>query len=90
MLAFLLRCSGLSINIGSLYIGAMGVEFRTYLLGSVLGLIPAMLPYTVMGMSAAEPGSPIFIGAIVAEIGITVAAFLVYRTLRKKKKQEVS
>ncbi len=88
LFAILLRCIGLPVNVVGLYMGARQFRFKTYLLGSVVGLLPIMLPYTLMGMNAAEPGSPIFIGSVLVELGVTAAALWICRTLRKKNDQE--
>ncbi len=84
LLAVLLRCIGLPVNVVSLYMGTRRFRMKTYLLGSLIGLLPIMLPYTVMGMSAAEPGSPIFIASIIVELGVTVVALWIFKTLRNK------
>ncbi len=89
LLAVLLRCIGVSVNVGSLYMGARQFELKTYLLGTVIGLLPIMLPYTVMGMSAAEPGSPIFIASVLVEIGVSAAALCICNSFRKKEDQEI-
>ncbi len=88
LLAVLLRCVGLPVNVVGLYMGVRQIRFKTYLLGSVVGLLPIMLPYTLMGMNAAEPGSPIFIGSVLAELRVAAAALWICRTLRKKNDQE--
>ena len=89
LLVVLLRCIGLPVNVVSLYLGARSFDFRTYLLGTVIGLLPIMLPYTIMGMSAAEPGSPIFIASVIVEIGVSAAALWFSIRLRKKKDQVI-
>ncbi len=89
LLVVLLRCIGLPVNVVGLYFGARRFDFKTFLLGSVTGLLPIMLPYTIMGMSAAEPGSPIFIASVIVEIGVSAAALCFSIRLRKKKDQEI-
>lgn len=79
VLTFLLRCVGLPYNIVGLYIGARECPFLPYLLGSVLGLAPKMVAYTVMGNSAANLRSPAFLAAVAAEVILCVLAFLLYR-----------
>ena len=45
----------------SVYFGACGMPYGEFLLGSTLGILPAMITATVIGTSAGEPGSPRFI-----------------------------
>ena len=68
--------------------GAKGYDFKTYLLGSELGLIPLMIPFTVMGETAADFRSPVFLSATAVELLIVLAAFCCYRKLRKKNEQQ--
>lgn len=79
ILAFLLRCVGLPYNIVGLYMGAREHAFLPYLCGSVLGLVPKMIAYTVMGKSAADFRSPAFVAAVAAEVIMGVIAILFYR-----------
>lgn len=76
LVSFLLRTVGLPIQIGSVYMGAANYSFGRFLSGSVFGLLPIMIPYTVMGESADKPGSPAFIVALTIEV-LTVIASLV-------------
>ncbi len=83
MVAFLLRTVGLPIQIGSVYMGAANYSFGRFLSGSVFGLLPIMVPYTVMGESAVKPGSPAFVIALTIEI-LTVIASLVVSVVMAK------
>ena len=87
VLTFLLRCVGLPYNIVGLYMGAKECPFLPYLLGSVLGLIPKMIPYTMMGNRAADFRSPVFIAAVAAELVLCVCAILLYRYRIKNRKE---
>ncbi len=84
LLAVLLRCIGFQVNVGSLYMGARQFGFKTYMLGTVIGLLPIMLPYTVIGMTASEPGSWMFIVSVLLEIGVSAAALWIGNSFRKK------
>lgn len=79
LLTLLLRCVGLPYNLVGMYMGARECRFLPYLLGSVLGLIPRMIPYTLMGSSATNFRSPVFLGAIAAELILIGLALLLYR-----------
>ena len=81
--AVLLRTVGLPIQAGSLYMGAAGFGFGRFLLGSVLGLLPVMVPYTIMGDSAGNVKSPAFLIALGIELlAIVVSLLVAARTAR--------
>ena len=90
LIAVLLRTAGLPIQVGSLYMGAAHYSFGRFLLGSLIGLLPMMVPYTIMGESVSDVRSPIFISAVVVETLICVSSFVICgisirrRTLSKK------
>ena len=58
----------------------------SYLLGSLLGILPQVLCFTVMGMKITEPGSPEFAIAMSVQIAEMLSALLVYRTILKRQK----
>lgn len=88
MLTVLLRSIGVPVNIASLYMGARSFPFLTYMIASEIGLLPIMIPYTLMGDSASDIHSPVFIGSVAARILVAVCAALVYRGMRRKAKSE--
>ena len=83
LLTVVLRCVGIPINIVSLYMGAANFSFWPYLAGSVLGILPIMLPYTVIGESAADPRSFLFICALAVRIIMIILSSVLYRRVRK-------
>ena len=87
VLSLLMRSSGLSLHVGSLYLGAAQTDFGKYLLGSVLGLLPIMIPFTIMGTSANDPSSPVFLTAFAVKIGFSVLSLLIAFFLRRRDKQ---
>ena len=88
MLSLLLRSVGLSLHVGSLYLGAAQVRFDRYLLGSVLGLLPVIIPDTVMGTSIHDPKSPAFVIALAAKIGASVLSMLIALLLQRRSRQK--
>lgn len=87
ILTILLRCIGFPVTETGVYMGAKGYDFKSYLLGSELGLIPIMIPFTVMGDTAADFRSPLFLTAAAVELVIVIAALLLYRRMRKQNMQ---
>ena len=70
-----------------MYFGAGNFGAKNYFSGTLLGLFPSIIAFTVMGMRANDMSSPAFWIAAGAEIAITVFSVVFY-LLRKKKRQE--
>ena len=87
VLSLLMRSSGLSLHVGSLYLGAAQTDFGKYLLGSVLGLLPIIIPFTIMGTSANDPTSPVFLTAFAVKIAFSVLSLLIAFFIRRRDKQ---
>ena len=83
--AVLMRSVGLPLHIASLYMGAAQFDFKRYIAGSVLGILPLMIPYTVMGESANNIHSPAFWISLGVEILVTVISIVIYRIMKKKE-----
>ncbi len=84
--AYLLRVLGvLPGDLVSILLGAMGIEYRGYLIGSMLGLLPGMLIQTALGGYADRPASPVFWGLCIAMVAVSGASALGYARYRKKQ-----
>lgn len=81
---FLRVISVLPGDVVSLFLGAMGVSYAKYLLGSVAGVFPSLLAVTIMGTNINNPTSPAFIFGLAAKILITAASSWLYRRYTKK------
>ncbi|MCR5138443.1 MAG: VTT domain-containing protein [Oscillospiraceae bacterium] len=90
VVSLLFRVSGLPLSICSMYMGAMKFDFRKYLLGSVLGFFPVMADYTVLGLAADDPGSPVFLIAIGIKLLLLAGSALVYRHLAHRANEKQS
>lgn len=61
-LSYLLRAVGvIPGDLASVFLGATGVGYRSYLLGSMLGFFPAMMVQTLMGKYLDDPLAPSFV-----------------------------
>ncbi len=69
----------------SMLLGAMGVNYARYLLGSLIGLFPAMAATTLMGASITDPSSPAFVFSCVMTLLISGVSAWGYRQWRKKR-----
>ena len=88
LISFLIRLLGfLPLDVVSIYLGASGIRYDRYVLGSVLGLLPQMIMYTVMGMSCDDPTSPAFLVALCCEVILVAASGIVLWVWRKRSKR---
>ena len=77
---YILRTLGmLPLDAVSLFLGAVGVKYPAYLLGSMLGMLPGILAVTIMGSSITTPGSPAFIISCLVSVSTSMASVIIYR-----------
>ena len=67
----------------SMYFGASGVRYGRYLLGTLTGLFPSIVIFSVMGMSVNDITSPAFWLSAAAEIVLVLVSFIILCRLRK-------
>lgn len=82
--SFAARIIRIPSDIVSLYMGAIHVEYKKYLLGSLLGMLPHTITYPIMGMSVSDIHSPEFIISLCAELAYIVITAAIYAFYRKK------
>ena len=89
--AMFLRVASTPLIVASIYMGATGMRFRPYLAGSLVGLIPVMASYAVMGSAADDPSSPAFVAGAAAIAVTTTASIVIYALLLRRavKKKSV-
>ena len=86
---FVLRISGIvPMELGAIILGALGPAYRPYIFGSLLGLLPSMLAFTLLGYMISDPTSPGFAITLTASILTSFGAALFYH-FRLKKQNEV-
>lgn len=83
VLAVLMRSTGIPLHIASLYMGAAQFSYKRYMAGSLLGILPIMIPYTVMGESANDFHSPVFIISIIVEVLVSLSSIMIYTQLKR-------
>lgn len=91
--SFFLRMVGLlPADLVAMYLGASGMRYKPYFLGTVIGLMPAIVCFSIMGMNIDNVGSPEFIISAVIEVGLMLLSVLLYviwrRVNQKKQKSE--
>ena len=88
--SFFVRIVGLlPADLVGMYLGASGMSYKKYLIGSVAGLYSAIISFSAMGMSADDITSPKFIISVVVEIGLMLLSLISYLIWRKKRKKKI-
>ena len=62
----------LPCDLVSMYMGAIQIKYGSYLLGCLLGMLPPMITFPVMGMSITDIHSPQFIVALCIELSFMI------------------
>ena len=89
--AYLLRTVGIIPgDITSLFLGASGFAYPAYLTGSLLGMFPMMLLFTMTGSTVGEPLSLPFIILFIFVLLLSLGVTLVSRKMMKKRQKETS
>ena len=74
-------------DILSLYMGASGIHYGRYLLGSIAGMLLTIVTFPIVGSSITDPDSPLFIASVAVQVVVTVVSVTGYAVyLRKKRK----
>ena len=77
LFAFLLRLFGIiPFEIVSMYLGSCRLSYFNYIGGSLLGLFPSVLGFTVIGEYLSSPTSAQFIGATILKLSLPLLALL--------------
>lgn len=84
LFSFLVRMIRLPCDVASLYMGAVHVEYKKYLLGSLFGMLPHAITYPIMGMSIQDIRSPKFVISLCAELAYILITSAVYTVYRKR------
>ena len=72
-------------DILSLYMGASGVRYGKYLLGSVCGMLLTIITFPIIGSSITDPASPLFIASVAVQAAVTVVSITGYALYLKRK-----
>lgn len=87
-LSFIIRIVGiLPCDLVSAFFGASTMPYKRYILSTVLGFLPMIGAFTVMGMSVHDVTSPTFIAAAGAEAVIMIGSCVFYAAVRKKNQK---
>ncbi|MHC1694239.1 MAG: TVP38/TMEM64 family protein [Eubacteriales bacterium] len=88
MSCFLLRMlPGPPVDITNLFFGSLGIKFVPYVLSSILGLTPGMLPFVFMGKAASDPLSPQFLIPFTIGMAVGILSFALYYFILRRQKR---
>ena len=81
----------LPCDVVSMYMGAMKTKYLPYMLGSVVGYVPNIAIYCILGKEVKNPGSPQFIISVSVSVVLTTLSVILYVVkLKKKRAQSVA
>ncbi len=90
-LSFIIRVAGLlPSDVVSAFFGAGAMSYDKYIVSTVLGFLPMIGTFTVMGMSVHDVTSPGFIISVGIEVVIMIFSCVFYGLVRKKKKKSAA
>lgn len=86
-LCFFLRAiSCLPGDLVTMYLGATHTPFWHNFLGGTLGILPGMIPATIMGVSIQNPSSPAFWISAALSVGLAILSTVLYYVYLKHQK----
>ncbi len=85
-LSIVMRMIGLPLLPVGLYLGAVKCRFTNYLFGSLIGLFPLLLTYTIIGTSAGDVSSPVFWYALGINVFICILTSIGTAVAFRKKR----
>ncbi len=90
MLVFIVKISGLlACDLSSLLLGAMGIKFKKFITGSMLGLLPMLLAVTFLS-NVLDIKSPLFYLSIGGVIALMLLITLLYNKRLGKKNKAIA
>ena len=88
-LCFFLRAINcLPGDLVTMYLGATHTSFWHNLLEGTLGILPGMIPATIMGVSIQNPSSPAFWLSAALTVGLAVLSTVLYYVYLKRQKRK--
>ncbi len=79
-LPYILRIIGiLPCDIVSLALGSLKINYKKYVIGSIIGLMPRMIVNTLIGQTISNPSSKIFIITTLSTISISLFSIYIHK-----------
>ena len=89
MTLFLRLVGVLPCDVVSLYLGAIGVAYKDYFFGCMLGMLPPVIIMPIIGMSVKDPHSPAFIGSCIAQLTVMITSMVLYYLYQRRQKKKL-
>lgn len=89
LFTLILRSNGiLPCDIMSIYLGAIGVPYPTYLGASVLGMLVLAVTFPIIGTNVLNVKSPQFLIALAVNLAVMAGSVIAYAIILMKKRKE--
>ena len=88
-MSFFVRIIGiLPSDMIGLYFGATGVQYKSYITGAILGMLPQTVTFCLMGMSINDVTSPEFLISFICELSLMIVSTTAYVIWMKRMKNK--
>ena len=89
LISFFVRIVGvLPSDLVSMYLGASGLHYTRYMIGTIVGQLPAIIDFSVMGKNIHNVSSPAFRISVGIEIFLMILSVSIYYIWKRKRRQE--
>ncbi len=89
LFSFVVRMIGLLPgDLVGMYSGACGFTYFHYICGTLAGMFPSIITFSVMGMSAHDISSPVFRLSVGCEILLVLLSLAIFILWQRKKHKE--
>lgn len=84
-ISFILRAVSLfPADVVSMYLGVIGISYFPYIIASVVGTLPGLIPATLVGMNVMNPKSSIFIISAAVTAVSAIISLIIYYKIRNR------
>lgn len=89
LFTLILRSNGvLPCDIMSIYLGAIGVPYPTYIFASVLGMLVLAVTFPIIGTNVLNVKSPQFLIALAINLAVMAGSVIAYAIILKREKKK--
>lgn len=89
LFTLILRSNGvLPCDIMSIYLGAIGVPYPTYIFASVLGMLVLAVTFPIIGTNVLNVKSPQFLTALAINLAVMAGSVIAYAVILKREKKK--